>query len=218
MNYYKKIRLGLKIPFTEMAKKLKLPEDKYKEMEEGKRKMPKEYLDNLMKLKHESKSIKTEFDIKTVEINNFIKTLDINKKMIEFGYKKQSDLAKAIGINKGTLSLLKHCPERVKMIVRTKVYNFFNDELNIKVNTEKEINNTSNSIESSLEEPVVEDNVNISDKAVPTQEECQQHFDDHVTQQMSDDKYYKRVITELEYKNQQLQHTIDMYEKLIKRL
>lgn len=137
MNIWKRLRHKIDIPTNEIANLLHIPEKKYIEIEKGVRQMPKNLINNFMKIYHERKEIKGETQIKMFEVNQFLKTMDLKELRKEFNYDSNEKLAKAIGIGEAMIYRLKSNLNAVSDNTKIKVYNFFNDPLNIQIDNKK---------------------------------------------------------------------------------
>ena len=131
MNIWKRLRRNIDIPTNEIANLLHIPEEKYIEVENEVREMPKNLIDKFMKIYHERKEIKGETQIKMFEVNQFLKTMDIIQLKKEFNYNTNKELADAIGIGASQLYKLNDV-DNLSDNTKFKVYNFFNNPLNIR--------------------------------------------------------------------------------------
>lgn len=136
-NIWKRLRRKIDIPTNEIAYLLQIPEEKYIEIETGVRQMPKKLIDSFMKIYHERKEVKGETQIKMFEVNQFLKEMNLDELKKEFGYKTNKSLALAIGIGACQIYRLKKT-DKLSDNTKMKVYNFFNDPLNIVCNDKKE--------------------------------------------------------------------------------
>lgn len=152
MNIWKRNRQKLNIPTIEVAKILEIPEEKYLEIERGERPMPRLLIDKFMNLVNKKSETKGDFMIKMLDINLWFKQSDLKQLRVDFGYKTQLELANVLCINNGTVSKIENkILDSVSNKLKLKIYNFFTDELNKKINkskikttTEKIINKNEN--------------------------------------------------------------------------
>lgn len=155
MNIWKRLRHKIDIPTNEIANLLHIPEKKYIEIESGVRQMPKNLINNFMKIYHERKEIKGETQIKMIDVNQFLQTMDLKELKKEFNYKSNKELAKAIGIGQCQIYKLKDV-DTLSDNTKMKVYNFFNNPLNIncedKTQTKTKIKIKTNRVENHTKE------------------------------------------------------------------
>jgi predicted transcriptional regulator len=133
MNVWKKNRVKSGIPVVEICNRLNIPEEKYLEIEEGLRSMPKSIINKFLDLVNNKNEIKGELSIKMFEMNEWYKNTDLKQKRLEFGYKTQGELANELGVHNSHISRFESDPMRISEKFRLKAYNFFQDELNKKV-------------------------------------------------------------------------------------
>lgn len=148
MNIYKKNRIKLQIPTIEMANMLEIPEEKYLEIESGDRPMPKGLISKFMTAVYKKTETKGDFNIKMLDINLWFKQSDLKQLRCDFGYDTQKELAKELDIHHSTISRIENKDlEHVSNELKLKIYNFFTNELNKKINkstTEKLITKNEN--------------------------------------------------------------------------
>lgn len=133
MNVWKKNRVKSGIPVVEICNRLNIPEEKYLEIEEGLRSMPKSIINKFLDLVNNKNEIKGELSIKMFEMNEWYKNTDLKQKRLEFGYKTQGELANALGVHNSHISRFEIDPMSTSENFRLKAYNFFQNELNKKV-------------------------------------------------------------------------------------
>lgn len=171
MNIWKRLRHKIDIPTNEIANLLHIPEKKYIEIESSVRQMPRRLIDNFMKIYNERKQIKSETQIKMFEVNQFLKTMDLKELRKEFNYTSNKELAKAMGIGEAMIYRLKSNLNAISDNTKIKVYNFFNDPLNIQIdktnNTdEKQIVNAISKTRVFKTRLSIADTMNITKKAI----------------------------------------------------
>lgn len=135
---WKKIRQKSNLPKSMVADKLGISEEKYDEIENGERELPRQYIDKLMKIKYDNKENKIEFEVETAKAIEFIQNTDWEKLETEFNYPTTQDLCKAMNIGVSTYYNIKHTPDVVAPKTKIKVYKFFMDPLNKYVNKNKD--------------------------------------------------------------------------------
>jgi len=139
MNYKRK-RNKAGIDFTTMVKELGIPEEKYKEVEDGKRRLEGKYLDKFMETIRKGKEIKVNNMSKINEIDKWLRDGSFTNNMLEYGYKRQGDLAKAVGISQSTISTMVNNTRPVSNALKLKLWDFLHDPINKNIN--KDINKT----------------------------------------------------------------------------
>lgn len=138
---------------SDIAKMLGISYERYTLIEKGLVKMPSNLIDKfnaiINKGKNENKLNKLENDKK---INDYIDWLlsndsngnnNLSNKMSEFNITTQSELGKLLGYADGTyLSALKKDKDKVSYDLKNRLYDFFNDELNIQPKKEVQVTKT----------------------------------------------------------------------------
>jgi len=135
MNFW-----GKRIKNTnEISKETGIDEKKIKELKEGKREITGEAMNKVLDAINKiEKKTDMEKKVEKEEVMNWYKNNDLNKLMKKFGYKRQKDCAKEIGIAQSSLNALINRKPQHYTKVTQKVYDFFNDEFNKKVDNEKQ--------------------------------------------------------------------------------
>lgn len=135
-NIWKKKREKTGISAYEMAKTLRKEEpnltfDKYIQIEEGKRDMPKSLIEKFMTTINSSKKgdVKMNTLIKKDMVEKWFKENDLDKIIKEYGYEK-GKLATVLNISYATLYNALKGKNKVSFEVKEKIYDFFTNELN----------------------------------------------------------------------------------------
>ena len=132
---------------ADMAKELGVEYNKYKAMERGEIKMPNKLMDKFNEIINRGKNVhKLEQLNKQADINMFwdeVTTKEngqykLMNKMKDFNIDTYKELGLLLGYKDGTIfsTRLKH-PNEAPVEFKTKLYNFFTDELNIQLPKEK---------------------------------------------------------------------------------
>lgn len=115
---------------------LNVDEEKIKELENGERSITGETLDEYMKLINTTKKEK---DIQKLELLNWLKSINLKSLREEFGFGRQKDLSKKVGVQQSVISRLER--NEIKdpsFLTLYKLHKFFTDDFNKKVKTEVE--------------------------------------------------------------------------------
>ena len=131
MNFYEKRNKKSVFSKKELASMLNVDEEKIKELENGKRSITGETLDEYMKLINTTKKEK---DIQKLELLNWLKSINLKSLREEFGFGRQKDLSKKIGVQQSVICRL----EDPSFLTLYKLHKFFTDDFNKKVKTEVE--------------------------------------------------------------------------------
>lgn len=132
---------------ADMAKELGVEYNKYKAMERGEIKMPSKLMDKFNEIINRGKNVhKLEQLDKQMEIDTFWNEVTIKEngqyklmdRMKDFNINTYKDLGLLLGYKDGTIfsTRLAH-PTEAPIEFKTKLYNFFQDELNIQLPKEK---------------------------------------------------------------------------------
>lgn len=124
----------------EVSEKTGIDEEKIKELKEGKREIRGETMEKVLKAVNDiEKETKLEKQVKEKEIMDWCYSTNIMKLIKEFGYTGQTEVSKHIDIPQSSISNIvnkkytEYCPNMKK------VYDFFHDDFNKKVETDDEI-------------------------------------------------------------------------------
>lgn len=131
MNY-KKRRIKAGIPFHTMVKELGISEEKYREVEEKRRRLEGELFDKYLSIIKRGKVIKFTLDDEIKKIDEWVKSGEFMQTAQKYGYGSQKDLAEALNIAQSTISTLINKPNEVGNDLKIKIYNFLHDPLNKK--------------------------------------------------------------------------------------
>lgn len=122
----------------ELSGKLNVDEEKIKELKEGKRIIEGETLERtLNKINQQTPAEKKMNDVK---IFDWYMRTDLKLLRLKFGFAHQHELAKEVGIAQSTICHLER--KKVKKMTKSikKLYYFFNNDFNKKLDTEVETN------------------------------------------------------------------------------
>lgn len=120
---------------SEIARETGIEEKKIKELKEGKREIGGETMEKVLNAINKiERKTDMEKKVEKEEVMNWYKNTDLDRLMKEFGYERQKDCAKEIGIGQSSLCELINRKAQHYTKVMQKVYNFFNDEFNKNVN------------------------------------------------------------------------------------
>ena len=136
MNFYEKRNKKSVFSKKELASMLNVDEEKIKELENGKRSITGETLDEYMKLINTTKKEK---DIQKLELLNWLKSINLKSLREEFGFGRQKDLSKKVGVQQSVICRLER--NEIKdpsFLTLYKLHKFFTDDFNKKVKTEVE--------------------------------------------------------------------------------
>lgn len=136
MNFYEKRNKKSAFSKKELASMLNVDEEKIKELENGKRSITGETLDEYMKLINTTKKEK---DIQKLELLNWLKSINLKSLREEFGFGRQKDLSKKVGVQQSVICRLER--NEIKdpsFLTLYKLHKFFTDDFNKKVKTEVE--------------------------------------------------------------------------------
>ncbi len=120
----------------DISKKTNIPEEKVGEIMRGERTVPTTKVDSFAKAIQEDNSVELSMD--TFNAKKWALETDLKAKRQEFNYSSQVELAQTLGVDSSTICRLEnknlnHISDR---LIR-KIYDFYQDELNKKVNTTK---------------------------------------------------------------------------------
>lgn len=136
MNFYEKRNKKSAFSKKELASMLNVDEEKIKELENGKRSITGETLDEYLKLINTTKKEK---DIQKLELLNWLKSINLKSLREEFGFGRQKDLSKKVGVQQSVICRLER--NEIKdpsFLTLYKLHKFFTDDFNKKVKTEVE--------------------------------------------------------------------------------
>lgn len=136
MNFYEKRNKKSAFSKKELASMLNVDEEKIKELENGERSITGETLDEYMKLINTTKKEK---DIQKLELLNWLKSINLKSLREEFGFGRQKDLSKKVGVQQSVICRLER--NEIKdpsFLTLYKLHKFFTDDFNKKVKTEVE--------------------------------------------------------------------------------
>ena len=138
LYYKKRIKNGLSKDYV--AKELNIPLVKYEMIEKGLIKMPTNKVDKFMKLLDKNNTVDTKLDNNnhTKEVEDYYNFLilkkgnvfNINNKMKEFNIRNYKELSSLINVSPSVISNVIQ-QKSVTYNTKSKLYEFFNDELNI---------------------------------------------------------------------------------------
>lgn len=138
MNFYEKRNKKSAFSRKELASMLNVDEEKIKELENGERSITGETLDEYMKLINTTKKEK---DIQKLELLNWLKSINLKSLREEFGFGRQKDLSKKVGVQQSIICRLER--NEIKdpsFLTLYKLHKFFTDDFNKKVKTKVEEN------------------------------------------------------------------------------
>lgn len=122
----------------EISEKTNIPEEKVKEIANGNRTLPTERVNEFVKAIHETK--KENKKGRRNEALIFFADKNIKDLRLRFNYRTQRDLAKALNVSQYTVSRAEQFGVKIlSTSVILKFYNFFKDELNVRVSSPKEL-------------------------------------------------------------------------------
>ena len=128
MNFYEKRNKKSVFSKKELASMLNVDEEKIKELENGKRSITGETLDEYMKLINTTKKEK---DIQKLELLNWLKSINLKSLREEFGFGRQKDLSKKVGVQQSVICRLER--NEIKdpsFLTLYKLHKFFTDDFN----------------------------------------------------------------------------------------
>lgn len=131
MNFYEKRNKKSAFSRKELASMLNVDEEKIKELENGERSITGETLAEYMKLINTTKKEK---DIQKLELLNWLKSINLKSLREEFGFGRQKDLSKKVGVQQSIICRLER--NEIKdpsFLTLYKLHKFFTDDFNIMV-------------------------------------------------------------------------------------
>lgn len=147
-NVYWRKRTQANITAIDMAEKLGIPLDKYREIEMGDRDMPKHLMDLFHKTVKEAKEqpniVKLEKVQREKDYEEWIESILANDKellkkyMVKFNIKSYSALARLLGYSQPVVTTYIGKPEQMSYPFKKNLYDFFHNELNIQVKENEE--------------------------------------------------------------------------------
>lgn len=147
-NVYWRKRTQANITAIDMAEKLGIPLDKYREIEMGDRDMPKHLMDLFHKTVKEAKEqpniVKLEKVQKEKDYDEWIESILANDKqllktyMVKFNIKSYSALARLLGYSQPVVTTYIGKPEQMSYPFKKNLYDFFHNELNIQIEKNEE--------------------------------------------------------------------------------
>lgn len=147
-NVYWRKRTQANITAIDMAEKLGIPLDKYREIEMGDRDMPKHLMDLFHKTVKEAKEqpniIKLEKVQREKDYDEWIESILANDKqllktyMVKFNIKSYSALARLLGYSQPVVTTYIGKPEQMSYPFKKNLYDFFHNELNIQIEKNEE--------------------------------------------------------------------------------
>lgn len=144
MNFYEKRNKKSAFSRKELASMLNVDEEKIKELENGKRSITGETLDEYMKFINMTRKEKT---LMTVELMNWLNSVSIKDLREEFGLKNQRELCDVTGVGQSVISEIESGKrKKPSFLTLYKLHKFFTNDFNIIV------------------EPIVRDNTTPSDE------------------------------------------------------
>lgn len=136
-SFWGKLMKKNKVNSYDIAEKTNIPEEKVKEIINGERTLPKNKVNDFVKAIHETKK-ESKNGLRN-EALLFFTGKDIRTLRLKFNYETQRDLAEVLKVSQYTVSRAENNgPNSLHTTTLLKFYNFFKDELNIKVNKKKE--------------------------------------------------------------------------------
>lgn len=136
-TFWGKLMKKNKASTYDIAEKTNIPEEKVKEIVNGKRTLPSDKVNDFVTAIHETK--KESKKSKRNEALLFFVNKDFKELRLHFNYRTQKDLAKAVGVSQFSVSKAESVgASTLSTSILLKFYNFFKDELNIKVDSVKE--------------------------------------------------------------------------------
>jgi len=127
-NVWKKQMDKSHVLLPEVSEKLNIEETKLKQIIEGKRPMPIKLVDEFLIITND----KTGATISKLNIKHWFITTDLRGMRHEFGITIK-ELAEKIHLHKSTISKYELKPDNTSMDTMVRVYNYFHDELNKKI-------------------------------------------------------------------------------------
>lgn len=135
-NVWNKWQKKSKKSAYEISTETGIPEQKVKEIINGERSVPTNLVDNLKKTLEEPTS-KVKKTLNKIEIYNFFKKNSMQDLKEKFGFGSVRDIANELRISPSTLYNVWDFDYPTSYSTLKKVYDFFNNELNIQVNRKK---------------------------------------------------------------------------------
>lgn len=137
-SFWGKLMKKNKVNSYDIATKTNIPEEKVKEIVSGERTLPTDKVNDFVTAIQETK--KESKKGKRNEALLFFMNKDIKELRLKFNYKRQKDLAKVLNVSQYTVSRAETTGvSALNTSTLLKFYNFFKDELNIRVSSAKEI-------------------------------------------------------------------------------
>lgn len=129
MNFYEKRNKKSAFSRKELASMLNVDEEKIKELENGKRSITGETLDEYMKFINMTRKEKT---LMTVELMNWLNSVSIKDLREEFGLKNQRELCDVTGVGQSVISEIESGKrKKPSFLTLYKLHKFFTNDFNI---------------------------------------------------------------------------------------
>ena len=136
MNIWEKMRKKNNLTRVEIANEMGISEEKVKEVENNMREMPKGKIDDYMGAIYKSNK---ERKMKIAQAKIWWKDFDLVKGIKDFGFKSQREFAKDFGCGQPTVSEWCNKKRPVGTPMLLKLYYFFNNEFNKKIDNKPRI-------------------------------------------------------------------------------
>lgn len=136
MNVWEKMRKKNNLTRVEIANEMGISEEKVKEVENNMREMPKGKIDDYMGAIYKSNK---ERKMKIAQAKIWWKDFDLVKGIKDFGFKSQREFAKDFGCGQPTVSEWCNKKRPVGTPMLLKLYYFFNNEFNKKIDNKPRI-------------------------------------------------------------------------------
>ena len=129
INFYTKKNKKSKLTTKEIAQELNISEEKIKELERGERTLTGKTLDKYLEVVNKTD---VELALENAQLKKWFEETDLKKLREEFGYDKQTALAKVLCVDQAILSRAENKNETTSISTIKTLYNFYQNDFNKK--------------------------------------------------------------------------------------
>jgi transcriptional regulator with XRE-family HTH domain len=222
-----------------IAKDIGVEETKIKELKQGKREIGGNTMGKVLTSIEKTKESKLQKKIRQEEILDWYKRTDLAQLRQQFGFKKQKQLAKEIGMSPSTLCQLELKTKTSYSKSMEMLYDFYKDDFNKNIKEEDEQKETVEQEKLAEKEETKEEEIKIEEKGTPVEEEKEEKVGEKETRKDSskekEEEFNPKDLSEedcedisilvltltIERQNKEiekLERQIKLYEKLIEKL
>lgn len=204
-----------------LAKDIGIDENKIKELKQGKREIGGNTMEKVLTSIEKTKESKLQKKIRQEEILDWYNKTDLAELRQKFGFKKQKQLAKQIGISPSTLCQLELKTKTSYSKSMEMLYDFYKDDFNRNIKEEDEQKEVVEQ-EKPTEKEETKEEIKIEEKGTPVEEEKEEEFNPKdLSEEDCEDISILVLTLTIERQNKEierLERQIRLYEKLIEKL